>query len=208
MKKTERAAKVLKRLERGYGTPAWGRGGPFKTLVATILSTQCTDRQVDKVLPTLFKKFRTPRDFANADLRTLEKMMRSTGYYHQKAKHLKAMARKLVSDYGGRVPASMAELVKLPGVGRKTANIVLSQGFGKTEGIAVDTHVWRLSRRLGFSKKNTQLGIERDLMALFEKKDWGKVNELLVQHGRAVCTARKPECCACAVRQWCPSREC
>ncbi len=200
----KRAKRVLKALEKEYGAPSREKRSAFRVLVATILSAQCTDAQVDRVAPHLFKKFPTPKKMAAARKSELEKIIRSTGYYKAKAKHLKGAARMLEKDYGGDVPDSMAELVKLPGVGRKTANIVLEHAFNATHGIAVDTHVWRLSKRLGLSEKNSQLGIEKDLMRQYSKKDWHKINYLFISHGRAVCRARKPKCEKCVLARSCP----
>ncbi len=200
----KRALKVLERLDRDYSWNAWQPKNAFRALVATMLSAQCTDAQVEKVLPALFKRFKTPTDFANAKTRELEKLIRSTGYYKVKAKRLKAMSRVLLEQHAGRVPDSMQALVNLPGVGRKTANIVLEHSFNKVEGIAVDTHVWRLSHRLGFSEKNTQWGIESDLMAALPHSWWARANTLLIMHGRAVCKARNPKCCGCCVSRYCP----
>ncbi|OIO25658.1 endonuclease III [Candidatus Micrarchaeota archaeon CG_4_10_14_0_2_um_filter_55_9] len=169
-------------------------------LVTTILSAQCTDAQVDKVAPQLFKRFPTPEKLAEARQIELEKIIRSTGYYKAKARHLKAAARMLVNEFNGVVPNSMDELMKLPGVGRKTANIILEHAYNLTQGIAVDTHVWRVSRRLGLSDKNTQRGIENDLMRAYPRRDWHKINYLFISHGRAVCRARKPECGKCVLR--------
>ncbi|MFA4946359.1 MAG: endonuclease III [Candidatus Micrarchaeia archaeon] len=205
--KRAKALRVLARLDKEYGEPSLGKGDAFHLLVATILSAQCTDARVDKVMPALFARFKTPADFSRANASELEKLVRSTGYYRQKARHLKGAAKAIVEKHGGLVPRSMSELVALPGVGRKTANIVLSLAFQRVEGVAVDTHVWRLSRRLGFTLRNTQAGIERDLMALFPRGKWWALNELLVEHGRRVCVARKPRCGKCVVRALCPSRE-
>ncbi len=180
---------------------------PFQLLVATILGAQSTDAQVNKVLPSLFKKFRTPRDFTEADIETLKALIHSCGYFNQKARHIKAAAKKIQADYNGKTPASMNELVKLPGVGRKTANIVLSYGFGRDEGIAVDTHVFRLSKRLGLSKARTPEKVERDLLRIIPKKDWGIINGSFIKHGRRVCTARHPKHSECILSDLCPSRD-
>jgi len=178
---------------------------PFEILVATILAAQCTDERVNKVTPGLFRKYRAPAHFARADRGELEGMIRSTGFFRNKAKNIIGAARVIVEEFGGVVPETMDELVTLPGVARKTANIVLSAGFGKAEGIAVDTHARRLSQRLGLSRQSDPDKIERDLLAIIPKKDWLDFNSLLVDHGRAVCQARKPRCPECFLRRLCPS---
>ena len=178
---------------------------PFELLVATILSAQCTDKRVNQVTPGLYKKYNTAADFANADEIELQEEIRSTGFFRNKSKNIILAAQKIVSDYGGHVPQSMEELITLPGVARKTANIVLSSGYGKAEGIAVDTHVKRLSRRLGLSSHHDPDKIERDLMATVPKEDWLDFNNMLVNHGRKVCQARKPNCPECGLRSLCPS---
>ena len=178
---------------------------PFEILVATILAAQCTDERVNKVTPGLFRKYPAPAHFARADRGELEGMIRSTGFFRNKAKNIIGAARVIVEEFGGVVPETMDELVTLPGVARKTANIVLSAGFGKAEGIAVDTHARRLSQRLGLSRQSDPDKIERDLLAIIPKKDWLDFNSLLVDHGRAVCQARKPRCPECFLRRLCPS---
>ncbi len=199
---------MLRRLAKEY--PEAGtrllHGNAFQLLVATILSAQSTDAQVNRVTKKLFREYRTPAEFARADLRELKKIVRSAGYYNQKARRIKESAKIISGKYRGRVPRSMHELVQLPGVGRKTANIVLSYGFGKDEGIAVDTHVFRLSRRLGLSSANTAEKVEKDLMELLPRKKWGTVNSILIFHGRAVCTARNPKHGECVLFELCPSR--
>jgi len=199
---------IIKRLKKEYGNPgtALKHKNPWELLVATVLSAQCTDERVNKVTPLLFKKFPDAKAMAKADLEEIEKLVRSTGFYKQKAKRLKAIAKKVIEDYNGKVPDSMEELVKLPGVARKTANIVLSYGFGKIEGIAVDTHVRRISYRLGLTKNKDPAKIEKDLMKEFDKKYWILVNSLLIQHGREVCKARKPACEECVLRDLCPKK--
>jgi endonuclease-3 len=178
---------------------------PLQILVATILAAQSTDKLVNTVTPELFRKYPNAEAFARADLGELEQMVRSTGFFRMKAKHIIGAAQRIVGTYGGVVPNSMEELVTLPGVARKTANIVLSAGYGKAEGIAVDTHAGRLSRRLGLSREDDPVKVERDLMALVPKDDWIDFNFLLVEHGRAICQARKPDCPRCFVRRLCPS---
>ena len=178
---------------------------PLQILVATILAAQCTDERVNKVTPELFRKYPTAAAFARADRAELEAEIRSTGFFRNKAKNIIGAARRIDEVYGAVVPNAMAELLTLPGVARKTANIVLSAGYGKAEGIAVDTHAGRLSRRLGLSKHEDPVKVERDLMALVPEADWLDFNFLLVEHGRALCQARRPMCPACFLRKLCPS---
>nr|WP_321496954.1 endonuclease III [uncultured Methanolobus sp.] len=180
---------------------------PLELLVATILSAQCTDKQVNKVTQVLFKKYRSVDDFANADLSELGKDIYTTGFYHQKAKHIIGSAQLIITEFGGRVPDNMEDLLKLPGVGRKTANIVLTRGYDIIEGIAVDTHVTRLSQKLGFTISSDPKKIEIDLMALAEKKDLENLSMTLILHGRNVCIARRPKCGECVVSELCPSSE-
>ncbi len=179
---------------------------PIDIVVATILSAQSTDKMINKITEKLFKKYRTPKDYAKANQKAFEKEIRSSGFYRNKAKNIINMAKMVVSDYNGKVPDSMEELVKLPGVARKTANIVLNNAFHKVEGIAVDTHVIRLSGRLGLSKFDDPVKIEQDLMRIVPRKLWGKVNYYLVDHGRAICKAPRPLCPDCAISKLCPSR--
>jgi endonuclease-3 len=178
---------------------------PLEILVATILAAQCTDERVNRITPGLFRKYPTPAAFARADRAELEQEIRSAGFFRNKAKALIGAAGRIVGEYGGLVPDSMAALVTLPGVARKTANIVLSAGYGKAEGIAVDTHAGRLSRRLGLSRQEDPDKVERDLLALVPKEDWLDFNFLLVEHGRALCQARKPDCPDCFLKGLCPS---
>jgi len=180
---------------------------PFQVLVATILAAQCTDERVNKITPGLFRKYPTAEAFASADREDLENEIRSTGFFRNKAKSLLGAAKRIVENFGGRVPDTMAELVTLPGVARKTANIVLSAGYGKAEGIAVDTHVRRLAGRLGLSRESDPEKIERDLMRIVPREDWLDFNSVLVDHGRKTCRARKPDCPACPIRYLCPSAE-
>ncbi len=180
---------------------------PLQILVATILAAQCTDERVNMISPALFAKYPTAADFARANPAELEGMIRTCGFFRNKAKSILGATRRIVEVYDGRVPATMDELVTLPGVARKTANIVLSSGFGKAEGIAVDTHVRRVAGRLGLTANGDPEKIERDLMAIVPRSDWLDFNYLLVDHGRAVCQARKPRCPICPVRCLCPSFE-
>lgn len=178
---------------------------PLELMVATILSAQCTDKRVNMVTPHLFKKYKTVNDYAKADIKVFEQEIRSTGFYHNKAKNIIATANKIKKDFNGKIPHTMNELLTFPGVARKTANIILTNGFGVVEGIAVDTHVMRVSKRLGLTKNLDPNKIESDLMRLFEKKDWPKINMLIVLHGRRVCDAKKPRCDICTLNKICPS---
>jgi endonuclease-3 len=180
-----------------------GRGTPFQVLILTILSAQTTDRAVLLVKKPLFSRYRTPAALANADIPDVEKIIHSLGFYHAKARHTIAAAQMVVSEFGGIVPSTMEGLLKLPGVGRKTANIVLYHALGKNEGIAVDTHVKRLAQRIGFSKNRDQDRIEQDLMRLFPQEKWGDLTDVLITHGRACCTARKPRCDVCPIARSC-----
>jgi len=179
---------------------------PLQLLVSTILSAQCTDERVNKVTRELFKRYARVEDYAKADIKKLEQEIRSTGFYHNKAKNIKAAAQKIITEYNGKVPKTMNELLTLPGVARKTANIVLTAGFGIVEGIAVDTHVKRVSYRMEFTSNTDPNKIEQDLMKVIPKDDWGKVNMILVLHGRYVCQAKKPKCMECVITKLCPKR--
>ncbi len=203
----KRVLKILNLLEEEYPHPhiALHFRNPLELLIATMLSAQCTDAQVNRITPKLFRKYRSVRDYSNADLGELEQDIRSAGFYKNKARNIIAAAKMIMSDFDGRVPDTMEELTKLPGVARKTANIVLANAFNKVVGIAVDTHVARLSQRLGFSKNRDPNKIEQDLMKLIPKEKWYELNYLLIDHGRAVCRAKKPNCPACVLRKLCPS---
>jgi endonuclease-3 len=178
---------------------------PLELLVATILSAQCTDARVNQVTKELFRKYRTADDYATTDPAVLEQEIRSTGFYRNKAKSILGMAAALVERHGGRVPDTMDELTRLPGVGRKTANVVLGNAFGKNEGVVVDTHVQRISGLLALTRQTDPVKIEQDLMAVVPRDDWTLFPHLLIHHGRAVCIARRPRCDACALRDLCPS---
>jgi endonuclease-3 len=203
----KRVREIIRLLRKHYprSRTALEFRSPFEILVATILAAQCTDERVNMITPGLFRKYPTPADFARADRGVLEQEIRSTGFFRNKAKNIIGASEKIVEDFGGAVPDSMEKLVTLPGVARKTANIVLSAGFGKAEGIAVDTHARRLSQRLGLSREKDPDKIERDLLAVVPKKDWLDFNFMLVDHGRAICQARKPNCPECFLRGLCPS---
>ncbi len=202
-----RAGAVVRLLRRHYpqARTSLDFGSPLEILVATILAAQCTDERVNTLTPGLFRRFPTAEALARADRAELEALIRPAGFFRNKAKAIAGAAARIVEVYGGAVPDTMAELVTLPGVARKTANIVLSAGYGKAEGIAVDTHAGRLARRLGFSREKDPVKVERDLMALVPKKDWLDFNVLLVAHGRAVCRSLKPACGACFLAGLCPS---
>ncbi len=207
-----RACRIYSLLEQIYGDPDSPRTfllfeNPFQILILTILSARTTDRSVNAIRERLFSRYPRPEDLAGADPRDVEEIIRPLGFYHEKARRIIGAAREIVDRFGGCVPDRMEDLLTLPGVGRKTANIVLCHAFGVHEGIAVDTHVARLSRRLGFSARIDPAGIERDLMALFPEETWGNLNYLLIRHGRAVCTARNPSCTTCPLGDLCPSRE-
>ena len=178
---------------------------PFELLVATILSAQCTDERVNMVTPALFDRFPTPAAMAEADLAEVEALIKSTGFYRNKAKSIVGAARKIVDSYGGEVPRTIPEMLTVPGAARKTANVVLGNAYGVVEGIAVDTHVARLSQRLGLSAETDPVKIERDLMQVIPRGDWLFTNHALIMHGRAVCNARQPQCVGCALRDLCPT---
>ena len=176
---------------------------PFEMVVATILSAQCTDERVNKTTPSIFHYYSTPTDFANLDIKTLEKLIHPCGFYKNKAKNIKACAQKLINDFNGEVPKTAEELMSLPGVGRKTANVVMLEAFGIVEGIAVDTHAKRISNLVGFSTENDPLKIEQDLLNLFPKEYIKDINHLFVWHGRNICIARKPQCEQCPIKNYC-----
>ncbi len=179
----------------------------LQLLVATILSAQCTDERVNKVTPALFATYPTAQDFAAADIGELEEAVRSTGFYRNKAKNIQGAARRIVAEYGGQVPEEMDDLLTLPGVARKTANVVLGVWYHKADGVVVDTHVKRLANRLGLTDESTPEKIERDLMELVPQKDWIDLSHLLIFHGRRVCNARKPDCANCTLADLCPSAD-
>lgn len=178
---------------------------PFELLIATILSAQCTDARVNLVTRSLFQKYRSPRDYLAVDQEELENDIRSTGFFRSKARNIQGACRVLIERFGGSVPRTMQEMLLLPGVARKTANVVLGNAFGRDEGIAVDTHVTRLSRLLGLTSHSDPVKIERDLMRLFPKKHWTALPHLLILHGRRICIARRPRCAECGIADLCPS---
>jgi endonuclease-3 len=205
----QRAGEILARLRVAYpGTRlALDFQTPLQLVMATVLAAQCTDERVNQVTPALFRRYPTARDYAAADLLELEEMVRTTGFFRNKARALKNLGMALVAGHGGEVPASLELLVALPGVGRKTANVVLGNAFGRTEGVAVDTHVQRLSRRLFLTEEEDPEKIERDLMPVLPREEWTRFALLLQDHGRKICKARKPECAICPVADLCPSAE-
>ncbi len=179
---------------------------PFQLLVATILSAQCTDKQVNSVTPNLFNELKTPNDFADAPNETIEELIHSTGFFHNKAKNIKNCSKALIENYNGKLPKTLDEMIKLPGVGRKTANVVLGAAFG-IPGIVVDTHVTRISRRLGLTENKDPVKIEFDLMEIIPKEEWSDFSLHLVYFGRAICKARKPNCPSCPLNGLCDSPE-
>jgi endonuclease-3 len=199
--------KIIELLEKEHPDAkiALNYTNPLELLVATILSAQCTDKRVNIVTKMLFKKYRKAEDYANADLTELEEDIRPTGFYRNKARNIKKCCQILVEKFNSKVPKTMEDMLELPGVARKTANIVLSNAYGVIEGIAVDTHVRRLSKRLGLSEHKDPNRIERDLMEIVPKTEWMRVTDLLIFHGRRVCMARKPECGVCVLNKLCPS---
>ena len=205
----KRIVEIIKVLHRSYplSKTALYYRTPFEILIATMLSAQCTDKRVNKITPVLFKKYKNVHGFSKARRSVLEREIRSTGFYRNKAKNIIFSSKRIVEDFRAQVPDTMAELVTLPGVARKTANIVLSSGFKKAEGIAVDTHVKRLSGRLGLTSYNDPVKIERDLMKIVPKKDWIDLNYMLVEHGRETCKARRSLCAECCISELCPSRD-
>jgi endonuclease-3 len=206
--KRKRARKILGILKKEYPDAGCelGFSTPLELLVATILSAQCTDERVNVVTKSLFRKYRTPGDYLKVSQEEFEQEIRSTGFYRNKTKSIRGACKMLVEQFGSEIPRTMEEMLQLPGVARKTANIVLSHAYDVVEGIAVDTHVKRLSERLGFSKNTDPDKIEADLCALFPRKEWKMVSDVLIFHGRRVCFAKKPNHAGCAVRELCPSK--
>ena len=207
MKIRERVAQLIKVWPKVYpdAHTELNFKSPLELLIATILSAQCTDKRVNMVTPALFKKYRTAKDYANAPQAELENAIKSTGFFRSKTKSIRGAASAIVKKFGGRFPSSMEKLRELPGVGRKTANVVLGSAFGINEGIVVDTHVIRLSQRLGLTKQKDPEKIEQDLMKLVPKEHWTDWSHWLIWHGRRRCFARKPDCANCEVFQLCPS---
>jgi len=201
------AVKVIGILKKAYPDAkcALYFSNPLEILVATILSAQCTDVRVNMVTPGLFKKYQSCQDYVNVPAEELQNDIKSTGFYRNKTKSIQGACRVMLEKYDGKVPRTMKEILELPGVARKTANVVLNNAYGVVEGIVVDTHVRRLSRRLGFTKLNVPEKIEQELLKIVPRQDWGDLSYLLIDHGRAVCKAQKPECGKCVLNKVCPS---
>ena len=207
MRKKARAIEVFARLKRAHPDAhcELDHETPLQLLMATILSAQCTDKRVNMVTPTLFKRFPTAQALADAQQEELEEIIKSTGFFRNKSKSLIGLGKALVERHGGAVPDSMESLVKLPGVGRKTANVILGNAFRKNEGVVVDTHVGRLSLRLGLTRETDPVKVERELMPLIPREDWTMLAHVLVFHGRRICYARTPKCEICVLSEICPS---
>ena len=203
----KRIKKIIRLLQKAYprSRTALRYRTPHQLLISTILSAQCTDLRVNQITPSLYSKYKTVSDFAEADRGTLEQEIRTAGFYRNKAKNIISACKRIVEEYNGKVPDSMEELITLPGVARKTANIVLSSCFRKAEGIAVDTHVRRLAGKLMLTKNSDPNKIEQDLMKIVPREDWLDFNYMFVNHGRRICRARKPLCDECVIRHLCPS---
>lgn len=201
-----RARTIINRLKKAYPAPgtALEHQSALELLVATILSAQCTDARVNKVTPSLFDRYPTASDYAGADRSELEELVRSTGFYRNKAKSIQGTSQKIVEKFGGDVPRTMDELLELPGVARKTANVVLGNYYSIAAGVVVDTHVHRLSHRMRLSQGKTAEQVEKDLMAVYPAKDWIDLGNVLILHGRTVCSARQPKCEECNVAPYCP----
>ncbi len=201
----ERVTAILKGLDEAYPDVecALSHQSPWELLVATILSAQCTDVRVNMVTPELFRRFPTPAAMAKATLPELEELIRTTGFYHNKAKSIQGAARKIMEEFAGQVPQTLGELITIPGAARKTANVVLGVCFGKAEGVVVDTHVYRIARRLGLAKAETAEKVERELMKILPQSRWIGFSHQIIHHGRQVCDARKPKCDCCNLEQLC-----
>jgi len=206
-KRRERTAEIVRRLHETYpgACCSLDHRSPYQLLVATILSAQCTDERVNQVTPDLFRAYPAVDELAGARTEDVEERIRSTGFFRNKTKSLLGMANAVVDRHGGVVPDTMEDLVQLPGVGRKTANVVLGNAFGKAEGVVVDTHVKRLSRRLGLTRESDPVRIERDLMKIVVREEWTDLAHLFIYHGRAVCRAPVPRCGECVLADICPS---
>ena len=205
----DRIAAILKALDEAYPNVecALTYRTPWELLVATILSAQCTDVRVNMVTPELFRRFPTPTAMAKATLPQLEALIKTTGFFRNKAKSVQGAARKIISDFSGQVPQTLAELITIPGAARKTANVVLGVSFGKAEGVVVDTHVFRVARRLGLAKGDTPQKVEQELMQVIPQDRWISFSHQLIHHGRQVCIARKPKCDRCNLEQLCHSKD-
>ncbi|MDO9549179.1 MAG: endonuclease III [Candidatus Marinimicrobia bacterium] len=204
----QRAAEIFHRLQTHYPDSKCSLvfQKPYELLISTILSAQCTDKRVNQVTPGLFKKYQTPQAFADADIDELKNDIRSTGFYNNKAKAIKESMQDIVEKYNGNLPNTLEQLIKLKGVGRKTANVVLGDAFG-IPGVVVDTHVRRLSNRMGLTKNTDPLKIEQDLMKIFPLEQWTMLGHLMIDHGRSICIARKPKCPECFLNEICPSAD-
>ncbi len=202
----KRASQVVKALRKKYkgATTALNFSSPHELLVATVLAAQCTDKKVNQVTAELFKKYRSPADFANADQKTLERMIKPTGFFRNKARNIISLSKQIVEKFGGKVPDNLEDLTSLSGVGRKTANVVLAAAFGKP-GIVVDTHMIRVANRLGLTTNKDPVKIEFDLMKILPKRTWGEFSFMITLHGREICRARRPLCEICLIERYCPS---
>ncbi|ADO45141.1 endonuclease III [Hydrogenobacter thermophilus TK-6] len=208
MQKEELVVEVIRRLEKVYPNKLeLNFKNPFELLIAVILAAQTTDAKVNHVTERLFKKYKTPEDYLRVPLEELQEDISSINYYRNKAKYIKGACKMIIEDYGGEVPKSIEELTRLPGVGRKTANMILYNAFGINEGIAVDTHTARVSKRLGLTEEEKPDKIEQELMQITPKEEWGKLSNLLILHGRYICTAKNPKHKECVLYDLCPSRE-
>ena len=205
---TNKAIQIIEKLKNYYpdATCSLDFETPFQMLVAVVLSAQCTDERVNKTTPSIYSKYPTVYDFDNMDLSTLEELIHPCGFYKNKAKNLKAAARTIIEKYNGEVPKTMEELLQIPGVGRKSANVIMLEAFHNPQGIAVDTHAKRISNRIGFSEESDPLKIEQDLLKVIPKEYYYDVNHLLVWHGRKVCTARNPNCDICPINDLCDKK--
>ncbi|HEV2135591.1 MAG TPA: endonuclease III [Terracidiphilus sp.] len=205
----ERVSAILKALDEAYPNAvcALHHNTPWELLVATILSAQCTDARVNMVTPELFRRFPTPADMARASLPEIENLIRTTGFFHNKAKSIQGAASKITEEFGGKVPSTLAELITIPGAARKTANVVLGVSFGKAEGVVVDTHVFRIARRLELAKGDTPQEVERELMHVLPQDHWIAFSHQIIHHGRQVCVARNPKCRECALEMLCRSND-
>ncbi len=202
----QKASLIFSTLDRAYpsaGETPRHKVAPFQSVIITILSAQTTDRSVDEVSGPLFKRFPTPEALSAAPVGEVETIIHKTGFYHMKAKRIIEASSVILNEFGGTVPDTMDGLLRIPGVGRKTANIVLYHAFGKTEGVAVDTHVLRLSQMIGFSDRNDAAIVEQDLMKVYPKEQWGRITDLLISHGRRICIARRPRCPECVISRYC-----
>ncbi|MCX7648537.1 MAG: endonuclease III [Elusimicrobiales bacterium] len=208
MTRQEKSKEIIRMLKKEYPEAKTEllHSNPFELLIATILSAQSTDKTINKITPVLFSKYPTPEKLSKADLGEVEEIIKSSGFYKVKAKNIIETSRILAEKFGGKVPDTMEDLLTLKGVARKTANVVLSNAFGKNEGVVVDTHVKRLSYRIGLSDNTDPEKIEKDLTVLFEKKDWGFVSNALIFHGRKICDAKKPKCDLCVISKYCLKR--